>query len=209
MAYVVRIINDVAMPRGTQATQGDKIAKELTGLNKNKSVADGLQKAKSTNMTQAVDNVGPIEAVMDRIGTKTTKLFNTFKGGGLLASQFRQAGVAAGTASKLAAGAAVAVGVLDIANQLASNVGTFTRNKTSQNKVNNAKNITSQIAGVGGKLIAGASAGPAGLAVAVASIAVDYGIRAYNLALEIEERQIEASKASQRLGRVISTRGRD
>jgi len=206
MAYVIKIVNVDSSTSRPESLQGqpERVNKELI----KKTGAQKLLDAKSENMSKATQLAGDVKAVMNRVGGRISKRFETFKGGGLLANQLRTAGVSAGAATGLAAAAAGVAGVLDIANQLSANVGNFTRNKASQNKVNNTKNAISQAAGIGGKLLLGASAGPVGVAVAIASIAVDYGIKAYNLALEIEERQIEATKASERLGRVVSQRGR-
>jgi hypothetical protein len=90
-------------------------------------------------------------------------------------------------------------------NSLVSNVGSFTRNKAAQNQANNINLFV----GKGLNIMSAAKLGPFFLAAAVAFEAIGLASNAYNLSLEIEERQMQASRAATRIGRVVSQRGRD
>jgi hypothetical protein len=92
-----------------------------------------------------------------------------------------------------------------IAQTVASNVGSFTRNRANQNKANNLMLAGNKGVGLATAFLMGQ--GP-GVALFLASEALNIASKTYNLTIELEERFAQSTKATERLGRVVSMRGR-
>jgi hypothetical protein len=198
MAYVVKIINvnNAVRQDAQQIQQGDKLSQSPLPT----STSEKLNNIQNGNLGDAVEKAGTLKEAMENVTNKIQTGYKKFSEGGIIGQKY---------GAGAAAGVSIAVAALDIGNQLSSNIGNFTRNKTTQNKINNIKSVISQSAGAAGKVTAGAAAGgPIGAIAAIASIGLDYSIKAYNLALEIEERTANANRSSERLGRIVSLRGR-
>lgn len=102
--------------------------------------------------------------------------------------------------------------ILQTANTLTSNIGVFTQDQAAQNTADNMMNAVNRGTSVLQYTLLGASAGPVGaalgFAVGVGFQAMEIATNAYKISIRQQERGIQQSRDTDRLGYIATSRGR-
>jgi hypothetical protein len=102
--------------------------------------------------------------------------------------------------------------ILQTANTLTSNVGVFTQDQAAQNTADNVMNAVNRGTSVLQYTLLGASAGPVGaaigFAVGVSFQAMELATNAYKIGIKQQERNVQQTRDTDRLGYIATSRGR-
>lgn len=102
--------------------------------------------------------------------------------------------------------------VLQTVNTLTSNIGFFAQDQAVQNRMNNVMNVVNRGVSVFQYAALGASAGPigavVGAAVGLGMQALEIGINNQKMLMRIQDRQISQVRDTNRLGYIVTSKGR-
>jgi len=177
----------MARNNSSQGRQGDRLS---SSRHSKMSVAEGISQMRQLNESRSINTLARPQDLQ------------AMPANGKLADQ-ESSTETSGIPSGIIKSYGITIGK-QFVNSVGSRVGTFTKSSAAQNQVNNVSSVIND----GADIYAAFAINPAVGAVAILQKAMEIGFKAYDLMVKIEERQMSHTKSVERLGRVVSTRGR-